>query len=245
MSWVRLQRFLAQAGIASRREAEKRILEGQVQVNGILVRELGSKVDPDVDKVYFQGRRVRPSPKLLYYLFHKPAGVMVTKKDPEGRKTVFQMIPRLDPSVNSVGRLDQDSEGLLLLTNDGELQFRLTHPSYEVEKVYEIQLKALPPPEELKRLERGIELDEGRTAPAKIRILKKQPQVWLSIQIHEGKKRQIRRMFEGIGSKVVRLIRVQMGPITLGSLPLGKWRKLSEKEVLKLKRAARLIPIYY
>jgi len=234
---MRLQRFLSQAGIASRRKAEELILEGKISVNDVIVRELGTKIDSEVDRISYRGKPLFQKRQFLYYLLHKPCGTVVTKRDPEGRKTVYQLIHHMDSSVNAVGRLDQDSEGLLLLTNDGDLQYRLTHPSYEVAKVYEVQLKAPPTAGDLNKLEKGVELEEGRTAPARIHLIRTAPEVWVSVQIHEGKKRQIRKMFEAVGGKVLRLIRVKMGPIELGDLPNGRWRVLSEKEIVALEKA--------
>ncbi len=240
MSTLRLQRFLSQAGIASRRKAEELILNGDVRVNDVLVKELGYKIDPAIDRVSFRGKELGVQKQFFYTLFHKPARVMVTKNDPEKRKTVFDFIPRLDPSVNAVGRLDYDSEGLLLLTNDGELAYRLTHPSYEIEKEYHVGLDSLPSREQLQKLESGILLEEGKTSAAKISVLSRSPEVWISISIHEGKKRQVRRMFETVGSQVKRLIRVRLGSLTLGKLLRGKWRELTEKEVSNLRNQVEL-----
>lgn len=240
MSLIRLQRVLSQAGVASRRKAEEFILQGKVAVNGVTVRELGWKVDPSVDRISFSGKAISLQKQKVYYLLHKPRGVMVTKSDPEGRKTVFQLIPRLDSSVNSVGRLDLDSEGLLLLTNDGELAYRLTHPSFEVEKVYHVLLSELPSSVLIKKLQAGILLEGEKTSPARIEVLEQGERVWVRIKIHEGKKRQVRRMFEWTGVKVLRLVRVKMGPLELGNLSLGKWRVLSEKEVQNLKKEVDL-----
>jgi 23S rRNA pseudouridine2605 synthase len=240
MTVMRLQRFLSQAGVASRRKAEELILKGAVSVNEVVVRELGTKIDSEVDRIRFRGKPLVQKSKFLYYLLHKPRGVVVTKRDPEGRKTVYQLIHHLDSSVNSVGRLDQDSEGLLLLTNDGELAFRLSHPSYEVEKVYHVLLNQLPSPAEIQKLKEGISLEEGITSPAKVQVIKKTPEIWLSLQIHEGKKRQVRRMLETVGCSVKRLIRVKIGPLEIENLPPGRWRLLSPKEVLNLKREVGL-----
>jgi 23S rRNA pseudouridine2605 synthase len=240
MSLIRLQRFLSQAGIASRREAEKIILNGEVAINEVVVRELGVKIDPEVDRVSHRGKRLSLQKELFYYLLYKPVGVVVTKKDPEGRKTVFNLIPNLDPSVNTVGRLDLDSEGLLLLTNDGELAHRLTHPSFEIDKVYHVQLNRLPPLEKLEQLRSGIFLEDKKTAPAQIKVLHKSPGFWMSVQIHEGKKRQVRRMFEWAGCRVSRLIRVKLGPLELGNLQPGKWRMLTSSELSKLNQSVGL-----
>jgi len=240
MPSMRLQRFLSQAGVASRRKAEEFILKGEICVNDVAVRELGFKVDPEVDRVLFQGRPLHLKEKFLYYLLHKPAGVLVTKRDPEGRKTVYDLIRPLDLSMNSVGRLDQDSEGLLLFTNDGDLAHRFTHPSFEVQKVYHVWVDRLLPSAAVKALEKGIEMEGVTTSPARVRPLRTGPGLWYSIQIHEGKKRQVRRMLEWAGLKVKRLIRVKMGPLELGELPPGKWRSLSPREISVLRRAVKL-----
>lgn len=231
---MRLNRFLSQAGIASRRAAEKIILSGKLTVNGVVVWELGTQVDPLSDKVCYQGKPISLGESHLYYLIYKPKHVMVTKKDPEKRKTVYQLIPQLHPSVNAVGRLDFDSEGLLILTNDGELAFCLTHPSYEVEKVYQVYLDRLPDEKQRFQLEKGILIEGEKTSPAKIEILSESKKM-VSIEIHEGKKRQVRKMFESAGCKVQRLIRVQFSFLKLGNMSSGKWRTLSKGEILKLK----------
>lgn len=231
---MRLNRFLSQAGIASRRAAEKIILNGELTLNGVVVWELGTQVDPLVDKVCYKGKPISLVESHLYYLIYKPKNIIVTKKDPERRKTVYQLIPQLHPSVNAVGRLDYDSEGLLILTNDGELAFCLTHPSYEVEKVYQVYLNHLPDEKQILQLEKGIFIEEEKTSPAKIKILSESKKM-VSIEIHEGKKRQVRKMFEAVGCKVHRLIRVQFSFLKLGNMTAGKWRTLSKGEVLKLK----------
>ncbi len=247
MSEIRLQKFLSQAGIASRRAAEKLILEGKVRVNGVIVRELGTKVDPEVDQVTCAGQKIQIQENESYILLHKPRQVLVTRQDPQNRKTVYELIPSLHSSVRSVGRLDYDSEGLLLMTNDGELAYRLTHPSYEVKKTYQVLVKQAPAPEKIRHLEKGVEIEGERTAPAKIQKISpalksrgEESGVWFSVEIHEGKKRQVRRMFEWAGSKVLRLIRVRLGVLSLGNLAPGKWRELTPDEVLKLKKEVKM-----
>lgn len=245
MSEIRLQKFLSQCGVASRRAAEALILEGKVRVNDGVVRELGIKIDPEVDRVTCAGKNIQIQDKPSYILLNKPRQVMVTRHDPQKRKTVYHLIPSLHSSVRSVGRLDFDSEGLLLLTNDGNLAFRLTHPSYEIKKIYHVQLNQSPSPEKIKELEKGVFIEGEKTASAKIRNIS--PSSWgegkacFSVEIHEGKKRQVRRMFEWADCKVLRLIRVQLGTLELGSLKTGKWRELSPSEVLKLKREVKIV----
>jgi len=239
MSSLRLQRFLSQAGAASRRKAEESIRNGEVSVNDVTVREMGFKLDPRVDRVRFRGKLVKVIEEKRTILLHKPAGVVVTKRDPEGRKTVYDLVRPADPSLNAVGRLDYDSEGLLLLSNDGDLAYRLTHPSFEVEKTYHVWVDRPLNPSALKDLERGVDLEEGMTAPARIKIL---PGLAYAVKIHEGKKRQVRRMFEAAGLKVKRLVRVQLGPLPLKDLPSGKWRALTLAELSALRRAVKLSP---
>ncbi len=233
MSRMRLQHFLAKAGVASRREAEKLILQGKVKVNGEVIYKLGTQVDPNSDQISFQNKLLSLVPQKTYILFHKPRGVIVTKKDPQKRKTVFDCIPNLHPSVNAVGRLDYDSEGLLLLTNDGDLAHQLTHPSSEIKKEYWVELNEIPSSEKLKQLEKGIILEGTKTAPARIQKIKKE-KIWFSIEIHEGKKRQVRRMFEWAGVKVLRLVRVRIGSLNLGDLPVGGYRELNPAEIAAL-----------
>lgn len=267
MSEIRLQKFLSQCGVASRRRAEALILEGKVRVNDVLVRELGTKIDPAVDRVICAGKNIQIQEGHSYILLNKPRQVMVTRHDPQQRKTVYHLISGLHSSMRSVGRLDFDSEGLLLLTNDGELAFRLTHPSYEIKKTYHVQLNRCPSPEKIKQLEKGILLEGEKTAQARIQnvipplrirggqgelrkrhnssrpplILRGGDQeIWFSVEIYEGKKRQVRRMFEWTGCKVLRLIRVKLGSLELGNLPRGKWRELKKEEVLKLKRGVKI-----
>lgn len=238
---LRLQKFLSQCGVASRRAAEQLILNGKIRVNGVTVRELGTKIDPQIDKVSYQGKILSSDQDFSYILFHKPRGCLVTRRDPQERKTVYHLLPPMHDSIKTVGRLDFDSEGLLLFTNDGELAYRLTHPSYEIDKVYEVQLNRLPDAAMIRKLEQGIVLDEERTSPAKIKTLSTHgKEIWCSIQIHEGKKRQVRRMFEWAGVKVLRLIRVRLGNLDLGHLKTGKWRDLTAQEVLKLKKEVKM-----
>src|SRR4030095_241415 len=240
MSSIRLQRFLSQAGAASRHTAEECVLRGEVRVNDVTVREMGFKVDPLVDKIHFRGKLLKVGVEKRTLLLNKPSGVMVTKRDPEGRKTVYDLVRPLDPSLNAVGRLDFDSEGLLLLSNDGDLAFRLTHPSYEVQKASPFLGDRPLLPAALRELEKGVELEEGITSPARIRPLKEAKALGYSVQIHEGKKRQVRRMLEWAGLKVKRLVRVKMGPLELGELPSEKWRVLTPKELSALRRAVKL-----
>ena len=240
----RLQKILARAGLASRREAERWILEGRVSVNGAVVSKLGSQADPAKDSIKVDGKRVKPAAAPLYFAFHKPPGVITTLNDPQKRPDLTQFIEKLGSKqrVFPVGRLDYNSTGLLLLTNDGELAGRLTHPRFGVKKVYRVKLSACPTAEELAHLRKGIRLEDGITAPARARVLEKlKKNAWVEIEIHEGRNREVRRIFEALGYFVEKLIRVRVGPIGLGFLPPGELRPLSQSEIKALKSAVGLL----
>lgn len=231
-----MQKFLAMAGIASRRASEKLILEGRVQVNGKTVRELGVKVNPDVDEVRVDGEICRLKKKPIYILLNKPKGVLTTVKDPFGRPTIMDLLKGVKDRVFPVGRLDKDTEGLLIITNDGELSYKLTHPKYEIEKTYIAKVLGVPDERDIKKLKHGIVLDDGKTAPARVRVLKKGANfAVLEIIIHEGRKRQVRRMCEAIGHPVLSLRRTRIGRLTLRGLPPGCWRYMTEDEIRYLK----------
>jgi 23S rRNA pseudouridine2605 synthase len=229
----KLQKVLARAGVASRRAVEILIMEGRVTVNGE-VADVGRRVDPAVDVLEVDGALVSTNPDLVHYLLHKPAGVVTTASDPQGRPTVLDLVPA-EPRVFPVGRLDIDTEGLLLVTNDGELTQRVTHPSHGVEKEYLAQVEGTPSRGALRALREGVELDDGPTAPAKVSQVS--PGV-LRITIHEGRNRQVRRMCEAVGHPVERLVRTRIGPITDTSLQSGEWRALTPDEVAALAQAA-------
>ena len=220
-------------GIGSRRVSEDLIAEGRVTVNGV-VAVLGRRVDAERDQIVVDGVPLSVRPGLVYYLLNKPAGVVTTASDPQGRSTVVQLVPD-EPRVFPVGRLDADTEGLLLLTNDGDLTHRLTHPRFGVDKEYLAEVSGTPPPKALRALREGVDLDDGRTAPA--RVTSVAPTV-LRIVIHEGRNRQVRRMCDAVGHPVVRLVRVRIGPLADRALAPGKWRDLSSAEVQGLERAA-------
>jgi 23S rRNA pseudouridine2605 synthase len=236
----RLQKILARAGLASRREAERWILEGRITVNGTVVRKLGSRADPAKDSIKVDGKRVKPVAAPLYYAFHKPPGIITTLNDPERRPDLTPYLARLGEKrrVFPVGRLDYNTTGILLLTNDGELALRLTHPRFGVKKIYRVKLSACPTEEDLAHLRKGIRLDDGMTAPARVRIVEKlKKNAWVEIELHEGRKREVRRLFEALGYFVEKLIRIRFGPISLGTLAPGTLRPLSQIEVQSLKRA--------
>jgi 23S rRNA pseudouridine2605 synthase len=224
---------LARLGFGSRRVCDDLIAEGRVVVNGS-VAELGRRVDPEHDKVSVDGVPIGIRPDAVYYLLHKPRGVVTTAADPQGRSTVVELVPDA-PRVFPVGRLDADTEGLLLLTNDGDLAHRLTHPSFGVEKEYLAEVEGTPAPAAVRRLREGVELDDGMTAPAKVALT---PPSTLRITIHEGRNRQVRRMCEAVGHPVRRLVRIRIGPITDRRLKPGEWRLLTRDEVHSLERAA-------
>lgn len=241
----RLQKILSTAGISSRRASEALILEGRVTVNGAPVTELGSKADPDVDDIRVDGRRVKAAQARRYILMYKPRGYITSRSDPQQRPTVIDLLAKggVRGYVYPVGRLDYDSEGLLLLTSDGELAERLMHPSHEVEREYQARVLGVPDRHSLERLSKGIVIDGRRTSPAEVRVQKviegtSGDQAMLSIVVHEGRNRQVRRMCEAVGHPVVRLRRVRIGPITDEHIRPGEFRDLSEKEVAALKRAA-------
>ncbi len=239
----RLQKILARAGVASRREAERWILAGRVTVNGTVVRKLGSQADPTKDAVKVDGKRIKLAAAPLYYALHKPPGVLTTLHDPEKRPDLSSLAARLGERqrVFPVGRLDFNSSGLLLLTNDGDLAQRLTHPRFGVKKVYRVKLSECPDEKDLESVRKGIRLEDGMTAPARVRVVEKlKRNAWIEIEIHEGRNRQVRRMFAALGYFVEKLIRTRVGPVFLGPLLPGALRPLTAAEVKALKQAVGL-----
>ena len=229
----RLQKVLARAGFGSRRVCEDLIAGGRARVNGQVAR-LGQRVDVERDRVEVDGRTIGVRAGLVHYLLNKPRGVVTTASDPQGRPTVIDLVPG-EPRVFPVGRLDADTEGLLLLTNDGELTHRLTHPSFGVEKEYLAELHGTPSPADVRRLREGVVLEDGPTAPARVALV---PPRALRLVIHEGRNRQVRRMCEAVGHPVVRLVRTRIGPLCDRALAPGEWRPLSMAEVRALEAAA-------
>lgn len=233
----RLQKVLAKAGLGSRRVCEQLIDEGRVEVNG-QVAMLGRRVDPERDRVTVDGVTIPLRAGLVYYLLNKPAKVVTTASDPEGRPTVVELVPS-EPRVFPVGRLDWDTEGLLLLTNDGDLAHGLTHPSRGVPKTYLAEVSGVPSRGTVRRLREGVDLDDGRTAPAKARLAQSTPTgAALEIVIHEGRNRQVRRMCEAVGHPVRRLVRTRFGPLHDNRLAPGQWRPLTQAEIRALYAAA-------
>jgi 23S rRNA pseudouridine2605 synthase len=243
MAEMRLQRFMAQAGVASRRKSEELIAEGRVRVNGRVVTELGTKVDPARDEITVAGRALAAQ-EHVYLLLNKPKGYVTTRSDPEGRPTVMELLRGVDERVYPVGRLDFNTEGVLVLTNDGDLAHGLMHPSREVEKVYRVKLRGVIDQAGVRELREGVTLDDGtRTAPAKVAHLGATEgghNTWLEVAIHEGKNRQIHRMAEALGFQVAKLERVRYAGIEAGTLKPGRWRRLVEREVSALRHAAGL-----
>jgi 23S rRNA pseudouridine2605 synthase len=234
----RLQKVLARAGLGSRRVCEDLIADERVTVNGE-VAVLGRRVDAEHDRIEVDGVRVLATDDLVHYLLNKPPGTVTTASDPQGRPTVVQLVPA-EPRVFPVGRLDLDTEGLLLLTNDGELTQLLTHPSHGVVKTYLAEVEGEPTPGTLRTLREGVELDDGVTAPAKVTLVQQRGgTAAVEIGIHEGRNRQVRRMFEAVGHPVRRLVRVRIGPLADRSLSPGEWRALTSAEVRTLYAAAQ------
>ncbi|CAN5678205.1 pseudouridine synthase [soil metagenome] len=229
--------MLARAGLGSRRTCEELIAAGRVTVGGV-VADLGRRVEPEHDEVAVDGVVIGVRPGLVHYLLNKPVGVITTADDPQGRPTVLSLVPT-EPRVFPVGRLDADTEGLLLLTNDGDLTHRLTHPSFGVEKEYLVHVRGRPPAGALRRLRDGVDLDDGRTAPARASVV---GDGLLRITVHEGRNRQVRRMCAAVGHPVLRLVRTRIGPLAERNLGPGEWRALELGEVRALERAAAVDP---
>jgi pseudouridine synthase len=232
----RVQKIIATSGLASRREAERWIAEGRVTVNRKPVKTPGMTADPSADEIRVNGRKIPVYPRKVYLLLNKPQGYVTTLKDPQGRQTVGDLIKGVKGRVYPVGRLDYDSEGLLLLTNDGAMAEKLTHPRFRVPKTYLVKVKGIPRAHELSRLSRGVLLD-GRLAKAERVSLAKglRKNAWVKITLVEGKKRQVRRMFEALGHAVTALRRLEMGPLKLGELKKGTYRRLTDTEITRLK----------
>lgn len=243
----RLQKALAAAGVASRRACEVLIAEGRVSVNGKIVREPGTKVDPDKDDIRVNGEPVLTAapPKPVYIALHKPVGYASTVSDPHAKRTVLDLVSQVETRVYPVGRLDVDSSGLILLTNDGEFANRLTHPRYHVPKVYRIRARGFVSREEAIQLTEGIDLPDGKTAPADLKFVGYDPATQttlLDMTLYEGRNRQVRRMMEAVGHPVRELTRLAFGNLQLGDLAPGTWRKLRPDEVNRLLEAAQPTP---
>ena len=233
---IRLQKVIADSGLASRRKAEELIRHGRVTVNGALVTELGTKIDPGKDHVKVDGRHIKPAPPHVYVMLNKPKGFVSTMKDPEGRVTIADLLDGVKVRVFPVGRLDFDSEGLVLLTNHGELAQALLHPKFHVPKTYLVKVKGVLSEEEIGQLEWGVKLDDGLTSPAVVKKVRKaEANSWVELTIHEGRKHQVKRMCEAVGHPVLKLVRVRFGPLTLSHLALGRYRYLTDREANALR----------
>ncbi|UCE83472.1 MAG: rRNA pseudouridine synthase [Deltaproteobacteria bacterium] len=237
----RLQKILSRAGIASRRKAETLILDGRVSVDGKVVSELGTRAILGKDDIRVDGKAIEAETEKVVLAFFKPRRCVTTLHDPQGRVTVAEFVGDFPLRIYPVGRLDYDAEGLLLLTNDGELAHRLQHPRYKVPKTYQVKVRGRPSEAALARLQQGVSLEDGVTAPAELTVLKDgEKTTWLSLTLREGRNRQVKRMCETVGYPVLRLRRTKVGPISLGALGTGKTRRLKSKELKALRRAVGL-----
>lgn len=232
----RLDKYLANLGLCSRRNVAALLTEQVLTVNGVRIHESGKRIHRETDTITLNGNSIQ-NPKLVYFILNKPKGIVSTASDEYGRKNIVSFIDTPE-RIYPVGRLDKDTTGLILLTNDGELTNLLTHPRYHVDKVYRLAVKGKPTESQLNKLRNGVMLEDGKTHPAEIIIIKEGASSILEVKIHEGRKRQVRRMCEVVGLPLLELSRVKFGPILLGDLPEGKYRQLSEKEVQALKNAA-------
>ncbi|ADL13181.1 pseudouridine synthase [Acetohalobium arabaticum] len=231
----RLQKVMSQAGVASRRKSEDIITAGRVEVNGEVVTELGTKVDPEQDTIKVDGQQIKRE-KLVYLLLNKPQGYITTVDDPHNRRTVIDLIQDVSQAVHPVGRLDKDTEGLLLLTNDGDLTYALTHPSHGIDKTYMATVKGVPNQSKIEALEKGIKLKDGWTAPAEAKLVAELAErAVVSLTIHEGRKHQVKRMLKSVGHPVEELKRIKFGPLDLTGLSPGEYRHLTNSEIKELK----------
>ncbi|WP_130807118.1 pseudouridine synthase [Senegalia massiliensis] len=233
---MRLQKFMAKAGIASRRKSEKIILDGRVTVNNTMIKKLGFKVDPKKDIIKVDNKEISLEKEKIYIILNKPVGYITSVSDQFNRKTVIDLVSKVDQRIYPVGRLDYDTSGLLLLTNDGDLTYKMTHPSHEVNKTYIAEVKGIPNNEELKEFKEGLKIEDYITSPADIKIIKKnKDKSTLKITIHEGKNRQVRKMCEKINHTVIKLKRISFGDIRLNNLKEGDYRFLTDKEIRYIK----------
>ena len=236
MEKERLQKFLANQGICSRRKAEEHILNGDIKVNGKVVVELGTKIDPENDEIEFKGNKIKKSEKKVYILLNKPIGYVTTTRDQFGRETVLDLV-KVKEKILPVGRLDMYTSGALILTNDGEFIYKITHPKYEIEKTYNVTVKGIVTKEEVEQLKQGVKIDDYISGQAKVKILKidkENDTSRIEITIHEGKNREVRKMCQAIGKKVLALHRSKIENIDVKKLKLGEWRYLTEREVAGL-----------
>lgn len=241
MEQERLNRFLARAGVASRRSSDRLIQTGRVEVNGQVVTHPGMRVNPDLDSICCDGKQVRPADVHTYVLLNKPDGYLVSAGDPHHERTVFDLMRGVRARVFPVGRLDLDTQGVLLLTDDGDLSFRLTHPRFGIEKVYRAHVRGCPDEDVLQRLREGVMLEDGFTAPAGVRLVRREgDHAVLELTLREGRKRQVKLMCAAVGHRVSRLVRTAFAGLTAQGLDIGQWRPLTEAEVSALKRRVGL-----
>jgi pseudouridine synthase len=233
----RIQKILAKAGIASRREAEKMVIEGRVMINGKVIKTLGFKAAPSKDYIKVDGKRITPFEPKVILLLNKPRGYLSTVKDPKGRPTVFDLLRNIRWRIYPVGRLDFDAEGLLLLTNDGDLAHLLSHPRFSIPKTYLVKVAGVPEEKKLARLKRGVMLEDGEAKAVSCSLLRqREKNSWVRVVVTEGRNRLVKRMFSAIDHRVLKLKRIEYGPIRLGDLPFGQFRYLIPEEMEKLKR---------
>lgn len=236
MEEIRLQKYIAKSGVASRRKAEELILEGKIQVNGKTITELGTKVNTEKDVVTYNGKKLKTEEEFVYILLNKPIGYVTTVKDQFGRDSVLDLV-KIKEHLVPVGRLDMYTSGALILTNDGDFVYKVTHPKHGIEKTYTVTIKGIVKNEEVEMLRKGVEIEDYTTKPAKVKILKTDEEKNISrleITIHEGKNRQVRKMCETVGHKVLALHRSKIAGIGVKDIPLGKWRFMKEKEIRKI-----------
>lgn len=236
MEEIRLQKYIAKSGVASRRKAEELILEGKIQVNGKTITELGTKVNSEKDIVTYNGKKLKTEEKFVYILLNKPIGYVTTVKDQFGRDSVLDLV-KIKEHLVPVGRLDMYTSGALILTNDGDFVYKVTHPKHEIEKTYTVTIKGIVKNEEVEMLRKGVKIEDYTTKPAKVKILKTDEEKNISrleITIHEGKNRQVRKMCETVGHKALALHRSKIAGIGVKDIPLGKWRFMKEKEIRKI-----------
>lgn len=236
MEKIRLQKYLAEAGIASRRKAEELIKQGKISVNNKITTELGTKIDPEKDKIEYEGRIVTAQEEKIYILLNKPIGYVTTAKDQFNRDSVLDLV-KVKQRIVPVGRLDMYTSGALILTNDGDFVYQVTHPKHEIEKTYTVTIKGIVQKEAVEQLKKGVKIEDYKTRPANVKILKtdeEKEQSRLEITIHEGKNRQVRKMCEAVGHKVLALHRSKISGIGVKDLPLGKWRYLRKEEIKKI-----------
>jgi len=234
----RIQKILAKAGIASRREAERMMLEGRVTVNGKVIHQLGFKADPSIDSIKVDGRRIAPVKPKVTLLLNKPRGYLSTVRDPKGRPTVMDLLKKVRWRIYPVGRLDFDAEGLLLFTNDGDLAYHLSHPGFSILRTYLTKVRGVPDEKKLTRLTKGVMLDDGKAKAVSFRLLdRREKNSWIEITVTEGRTHLVKKIFSAIGHPVLKLKRIRFGPIQLGDLPMGQFRYLTSEELMKLKRS--------